>query len=276
MSKLRKSAASGAAKSEADRVQPRLKIAGRVAAELRREIVTGKLRPGDKLHNERELQEQFDISRPTMREALRMLEAESLIVVTRGQHGGARVREPDPTVLARQVGASLQMRGATLRDVWTARTLIEPGAARLLAENRPQAAIAAMRENIASATAALDDPVAYGHLTNDFSMILTRHCGSLTLDMLATLIQDIVEAQHVDVTVRTYSKTGGSRMRELNIRSREKLLGLVEAGDGAGAEHFWREHLEQSGKVVFSAYQAGMPIDMVPMPEPDNAKKVAG
>ncbi len=276
MSRLRKSTASGAATGDADRVQPRLKIAGRVAAELRREIVTGKLRPGDKLHNERKLQEQFDISRPTMREALRMLEAESLIVVTRGQYGGARVREPDPTVLARQVGASLQMRGATLRDVWTARTLIEPGAARLLVENHPREAIEAMRANIASATAALDDPVAYGHLTNDFSMILTRHCGSLTLDMLATLIQDIVEAQHVDVTVRTYSKTGGSRMRELNIRSREKLLGLVEAGDATGAERFWREHLEESGKVVFSAYQAGMPIDMVPMPEPDSAKKAAG
>ena len=65
-------------------------------------------------------------------------------------------------------------------------------------------------------------------------------------------------------------------MRELNIRSREKLLGLVEAGDATGAERFWREHLEESGKVVFSAYQAGMPIDMVPMPEPDSAKKAAG
>jgi GntR family transcriptional repressor for pyruvate dehydrogenase complex len=274
MSKLRKAPAGGAIGAEADRVQPRLKIAGRVAAELRREIVTGKLRPGDKLHNERELQEQFDISRPTMREALRMLEAESLILVTRGQHGGARVREPDPTVLARQVGASLQMRGATLRDVWTARTLIEPGAARLVAESKSQDAIAAMRDNIEKARAALDDPVAYGQLTNDFSLILTRHCGSLTLDMLATLIKDIVEAQHVDVTVRTYSKSGGSRMRELNIRSREKLLGFVEAGDGAGAEAFWREHLEGSGKVVFSAYQAGMPIDMVPVPESE--KKAAG
>jgi GntR family transcriptional repressor for pyruvate dehydrogenase complex len=267
VSRLRKTAANGAAHEARSRAQPRLKIAGRVAAELRREIVTGKLRPGDKLHNERELQEQFDISRPTLREALRMLEAESLIVVKRGQHGGARVQEPDPAVLAHQVGAFLQMRGATLRDVWQARTLIEPGAARMLAEQRTLAAIDAMRDNIAKATAALDDPVAYGQLTNDFSLILTRYCGSLTLDMFATLIQDIVAAQHVDVTVRTYSKAGGERMRELNIRSREKLLALVEAGDGAGAEKFWAEHLEQSGKVVFSAYQAGMPIDMVPVPQ---------
>jgi DNA-binding FadR family transcriptional regulator len=276
MSKLRKSLADGTAPGPADRAHPKLKIAERVAAELRREIVTGKLRPGDKLHNERELQEQFDVSRPTLREALRMLESESLIVVTRGQHGGAKVQEPDPTVLARQVGACLQMKGATLRDIWQARTLIEPGAARMLAEHHPREAIEAMRENIASATAALNDPVAYGQLTNEFSLILTRYCDNLTLHIFATLIQDIVAAQHVDVTVRTYSKAGGDRMRELNIRSREKLLGLVEAGDGANAERFWREHLEESGKVVFSAYQAGMPIDMVPVPLTEEQQRANG
>jgi len=76
--------------------------------------------------------------------------------------------------------------------------------------------------------------------------------------------------------VRTFSQTGGKRMRELNIRSREKLTVLVEAGDSAGAESFWRKHLEQSGKVVFSAYQGGKPIDMVPLPEADQSRKVSG
>jgi DNA-binding FadR family transcriptional regulator len=51
-----------------------VKAAERVAAELRRVIVTGDLRPGDRLATERELQAQFDISRPTLREALRLLE----------------------------------------------------------------------------------------------------------------------------------------------------------------------------------------------------------
>jgi DNA-binding FadR family transcriptional regulator len=276
MSKLRKAAANGNAPPPRGRVQPRLKIAERVAAELRREIVTGKLRPGDKLHNERELQDQFEISRPTLREALRLLEAESLITVTRGQHGGAKVQEPDPNVLARQVGACLQMKGATLRDIWQARTLIEPGAARMVTDLKSREAIGAMRANIAAATAALDDPVAYGQLTNEFSVILTQHCGNITLHIFATLIQDIVAAQHVDVTVRTYAKAGGDRMRELNIRSREKLLGFVEAGDSAAAESFWREHLEESGKVVFSAYQAGMPIDMVPLPSLSGTQRAIG
>lgn len=245
----------------------KIKIAERVAAELRREIVTGNLRPGDKLHSERDLQDQFGISRPTLREALRMLESESLIVVARGQYGGARVTEQNPTVIARQVGACLQMQGTTLLDVWQARSIIEPGAARLLAETRSEKAIAEMRENVAKALVANDDPVAYGTLTNEFSLILTRHCGNQTLHVLATLIQDIVAAQHVDVTVRTHSTAGVARMRKLNIRGRERLLELIEEGRGAAAEEYWREHLEKSGDVVFSAYEAGMTIDMVQLPE---------
>ena len=67
-----------------------------VAAELRRQIVTGRLKPGDKLHPENVLQNEFAISRPTMREALRLLEAESLITIKRGKHGGARVTADRP------------------------------------------------------------------------------------------------------------------------------------------------------------------------------------
>lgn len=257
---------SGKKKTAGRSTTSKLKIAERVAAELRREIVTGKLRPGDRLHNERELQEQFGISRPTLREALRMLEAESLIVITRGQYGGARVTRQDPAVLARGVGAYLQMQGVTLKDVWDARTGIEPRAARMLAENASAEAMEEMQANIDAARGAIDDPVAYGTLTNEFSLIITRHCGNLTLHVLASLIQDIVSRQHVDVTVRTYSKAGVERMRELNIRGRERLLDLVSEGNGEEAEQHWRAHIEQSGKVVFSAYQARMPIDMVQLP----------
>ncbi len=263
-------AVNGAGKAGAEssgKAQTKIKIAERVAAELRREIVTGKLRPGDKLHSEKDLQDQFGISRPTLREALRMLESESLIVVARGQYGGARVTEQNPTVIARQVGACLQMQSTTLRDVWQARSIIEPGAARLLAENRSETAIAEMRDNVARAQSASDDPVTYGTLTNEFSLILTRHCGNQTLHVLATLIQDIVAAQHVDVSVRTHSKAGVERMRKLNIRGRERLLELIEEGNGPAAEEYWRDHLEKSGEVVFSAYEAGMTIDMVQLPD---------
>lgn len=239
----------------------RIKAADRVASVLRREIVTGELRVGDRLQSERVLQEQFDISRPTLREALRILESESLIKVSRGPHGGAYVTSLDTSVVSRQVGTFLQMEGVTLQDVWSARALIEAPAAGLVARKGSRAAMSLMEENIAAAYEALDNPIEYASLTARFSDILTQHCGIRTLHLLAMLLQDVVRRQHTDVTLKTHRKAGGDQMRRLNIRAREKLLGLVRAGEASAAESFWAKHLEASGEVVFSAYQGRMPID---------------
>lgn len=55
-----------------------------VAATLRRQIVTGELKPGELLPNEAILMQQFGVSRPTLREAFRILESEAIITVLRG------------------------------------------------------------------------------------------------------------------------------------------------------------------------------------------------
>jgi DNA-binding FadR family transcriptional regulator len=246
---------------------PRVKAAERVAAELRREIVTGNLRPGDKLASEKDLQVQFEVSRPTLREALRLLESESLIEVVRGQYGGARVTKLNMGAVARQVGLCLQIDGVTLQDVWQSLAIIEPPAAAMLARSGNRQAMDEMQANIDQARAAMDDPLRYGELTNEFSQILTRHCGNKTIHVFAQLIQDIVARQHVEVTVKTYSQRGVDRMRELNIRGREKVLQLIREGKDSAAEEFWRNHLGRTAEVVFSAYRAQMPIDVVQLPE---------
>ena len=102
------------------------KAAELVAASLRRQIVRGQLKEGDALPHESVLMETFAVSRPTLREAFRVLESEQLIRVRRGAHGGARVHVPDSDVAARFTGFVLQHRGATVADVLEARALIEP------------------------------------------------------------------------------------------------------------------------------------------------------
>src|SRR5690606_34627699 len=71
------------------------KMAETVAAQLRKMIVRGELKEGDRLMSEAELMAQFGISRPTLREAIRILESESLLTITRGSREGARVNKPD-------------------------------------------------------------------------------------------------------------------------------------------------------------------------------------
>ena len=72
-----------------------------VADELRQLIVSGQLTEGESLGREPELIERFGVSRPSLREALRILEAEGLITVVRGVHGGVVAHEPDERMTAR-------------------------------------------------------------------------------------------------------------------------------------------------------------------------------
>src|ERR1700743_484229 len=90
-----------------------------IATHLRRQIVRGELRPGENLPAESQLMEQYGVSRPTPREALRILEAETLISVRRGSRGGARVVAPDASVAARYVGPPLESQGAHLKGGYT-------------------------------------------------------------------------------------------------------------------------------------------------------------
>jgi hypothetical protein len=97
------------------------KMADIVAADLRRQIIAGELEEGDPLPPEDQLMQHAGVARTTVRGALRILESEGLLVVQRGAHGGARIRTPSVSNVARYIGLVLQCEGATLRDVYDAR-----------------------------------------------------------------------------------------------------------------------------------------------------------
>src|SRR3546814_13647595 len=66
------------------------------------------------------------ISRPTLREAFRILEAENLISVVRGSRSGARVHQPSTELVSRYAGYVLESQGTTIADLYTARLALEP------------------------------------------------------------------------------------------------------------------------------------------------------
>lgn len=130
------------------------KTAELVAGTLRRMIVDGQLTDGDFLPHETELMDHFQISRPTLREAVRILESDRLVELRRGSRTGARVRIPGPEIVARPAGLLLELSGATLADVMTARIAIEPRAARILAEYGTDGAHRTLVDTIADIPAA--------------------------------------------------------------------------------------------------------------------------
>src|ERR1700676_2682570 len=116
------------------------KAAEIVSRELRNQIVRGTLKEGDSLAAEGDLMTRFGVSRPTLREAIRILESEGLVRISRGARGGASVLSPNINIAARHIGFVLQANGTTLIDIYRVYMIVERAAARIVAENSPKSA----------------------------------------------------------------------------------------------------------------------------------------
>ena len=107
-----------------------------LAEELRERILTGQLAEGDSLPAERELVRQAQMSRATVREALRILEVQNLVRVKAGRAGGAFVQRPTTKSMANSVSMLIRGRRIKLVDLMETREALEPFCAELAARNR--------------------------------------------------------------------------------------------------------------------------------------------
>jgi len=221
-----------------------------IADELRRLIVSGELSEGDSLGHEPELVERFKVSRPSLREALRILEAEGLISVVRGMLGGVVVHEPDGRMTARTAALVLQARNVSLADVHEARSLLEPTAVRVVASLRSRrSAVSELRQLIDDQMRVIMDPEAFGRANARFHEGLVKWAGNQTLSIVAEMLNEIV-ARAVTAVSMIGSAGSSVATRRRGIRSQERLVSLIEAGKAAEAEAHWRAHMTVVGRVL--------------------------
>ncbi|SHN75855.1 FadR/GntR family transcriptional regulator [Cryptosporangium aurantiacum] len=233
----------------------------RIADEIRMLIVRGELSEGESLGREPDLVERFGVSRPSLREALRILEAEGLISVKRGARGGVVVHRPDHRMTARTAALVLQARNVPLADVYDARRLLEPVAARTVAasDGRREAA-GELRRLIADQLEVVDDPDAFGRANARFHARLVELAGNRTLGIVAEMLNEVVARAVTTVSQPSAADTSATRLR--GLRSQARLAALIEDGDAVAAEHHWSEHMAVVGRVLL-AQRAKTVIDLM-------------
>ena len=219
------------------------KTAELVAAHIRRRIVRGELKEGDALPPETALMEEFAISRPTLREAFRILESEGLITVRRGARGGARVQVPTSDVAARYAGLVLQHRGTTLADVLEARVIVEAPAAGIVAGRRGPRQGGGRRCGSGSRSTRRRSADFHG-----FNRLLVQLTGERDADPADDDARGDLRCG--DRQLPEGGPRGRRRLARKAERTRLKLIELIEEGDEAGAEELWRKHLTEAGKVA--------------------------
>jgi DNA-binding FadR family transcriptional regulator len=209
-----------------------------VIAQIRRAILSGQYRPGDRLPTEREMAQQFGVSRVTVRDALRALEANGLVRVKVGGQGGPYVSEPDIALLSDSFSTHLQLRGTTFQELAEARLALETTAAQLAAQR-------ATAEDLEALKAAIQGPMqpplaadtASSSLDFHTALVIAAHNQALLAMFRATraLIQqafDTLHAQQPDMAANAR-------------KSHSELYTAIAARDADQAVRLMRTHLER-------------------------------
>jgi len=201
-----------------------------VIAQIRAAILSGRYRSGDRLPTEREMARQFGVSRVTIRDALRALEASGLIEVRVGGHGGPFVAGPDAAALSESLGNHFHLSGTTFRELAEARLALETTAARLATERATPEDLAALREALAEAADSASRSLDFHE-----SLVQSAHNKALLVMWAATRVLlkeafDTLHARQPD-------------MVEVARRVHRELYEAIEKRDPERAVRLMREHL---------------------------------
>jgi GntR family transcriptional repressor for pyruvate dehydrogenase complex len=203
-----------------------------VVEHIQRLILRGGLKAGDRLPSQRELAEQLKVSRPSLREALSVLETLGLVSVRIGSG-----------VFVAPSGARAPLWRFSDRcspsDVYEARYGLESFAASLAAGHVDEAAAARLEACVGEMKAALeaDDIVALAALDAQFHDLVFELCGNPVLAGMYRPMRDImVESQRLPIAMRT-------RLDDI-VKEHDAICARLLAGDREGAGAAMRAHIK--------------------------------
>lgn len=240
------------------------KVSHLLAADLRRQILTGQLSADQQLPPEAELTARLRVSRETLREALRILESQQLIEIRRGRGGGAVVRMPGLEAVSRYVALLLQLRDTTLAHLEEVRSVIEPPAAEQAAVRPGTDHLDVLVGLHDAERAAEDDPLAFVTAVTAFDQAVTEFSGNQTLAVIAGVFRDIYAGQ-VYSSIGSNDAGSADRIARRVIVSHSAFLDAARRRDASLAQKTWSDYLFTTHRMLVSRNVSRQPIDITPL-----------
>lgn len=221
----------------------RANLSAQIAERLGRRVTT-RMKPGDMLAGEKMLAEEFGVSRPIVRESLRMLEGAGLIRVEKGR--GAFVEELSSAPLLRFFERAV-WHGDTvgLGEVMQLRRIVEVQTARLAAHQRSEADVETLGALAAGMALAIDDPALWTKLDTEFHIALGASSGSALIVHVSSSLRDAVAT-----AVRTgFDRQSGSEVAAV-AENHRRIAEAIERRDADAAEVEMAAHFDRAESVL--------------------------
>ena len=211
----------------------------RVVEQVEEAIESGSLSPGERLPSERELMVQFSVSRSTVREALRVLQARGLVRSRPGDPNGAEVLPFSPATLHKSMTTLARVEELSLAELVQFRMVLDSSAILLAARLRTDAQFAEMESAVARMRAAVETGQdTFGEADVAFHDVVARASGNkliqICTDVVRSIVLKLISEKIADAPDRE------ALMRE-SIRHHEEVLAAMRAGDGPLAARLSRK-----------------------------------
>jgi GntR family transcriptional repressor for pyruvate dehydrogenase complex len=216
-----------------------VRVFEQVAEQIERRILSGELRNGDRLPTERELAEQFHVSRTAVREAMKILAQKGLVDMRPGR--GTTVIDGTHEAMQHSIGLVMKLE---LREVGGSdnlvevRSILESEIAALAAARATEKEIAAMREAIRIMDESLDNADAFIVADNDFHEALARATQNKLIFILVNSIVSLLSEQRKQI----FGVEGGPQRGQFHHK---QILESVVRRDPEAARAAMRSHLRQ-------------------------------
>jgi GntR family transcriptional regulator, transcriptional repressor for pyruvate dehydrogenase complex len=211
-----------------------------IVEQIRQLIRQGQLKPGDRLPPERDLCEQFGVSRVTIREALRMLEASGLVEIRVGARGGAFLTAPTSNRVSEGITDLLTMSVISAADVTEARMILEVGIVPLVCERATPQDLADLEKICERSWDALRAD-AY---TMDMSLEFHARMAQATHNPAISMLVDSFREPMLMSLQR--AREAAPEMGRVGTKEHERLVAAVRRRDADTATRIMREHLERT------------------------------
>jgi GntR family transcriptional regulator, transcriptional repressor for pyruvate dehydrogenase complex len=235
-----------------------------VAGLLRERILDGTLSDGDSLPRQEDMLEEFAVSKPSLREALRILEAEGLITVRRGNRGGAIVHAPRARNAGDTIGLVLKAQRVPVGDLRDALRHLEPLCAGLCAAraDRRRAVVPRLKAAHDASLKVIDNEVEFVQQARRFHEELVAGCGNETLKLVVGALESLWSKQEED-WAKEATVAGGFPARERRmegVRAHERLIELIQAGEEMHVARAARKHLDATRRYSLSKADAARSV----------------
>lgn len=219
-------------------VQP-ARLYEQVVEQIEQQILRGNLRHGDRLPTERELAEQFHVSRTVVREAVKALREKGLVQGYQGR--GTFVTNSTARAVRHSLGLMMQISATkSANDLAQVREILEPEIAALAAKRATKQDLAAIQHAVAIMDTTLDDADAFVEADLQFHLTLAQATQN---PLISTLINPIVDLLREE-RKRTFKHGGAARGQAHH----KKIADAIMRRDAEAARAAMRAHLKQVRK----------------------------